>query len=104
MITCYARKRKSMNKKIKAEKNNKPLGLVIFVLGFLLLILAANVDRICYIVFLKQNGYGLKDIFVPWEIFFEYHTSGIGLFLTIVIAVLITVLILVLWRPFFNKK
>ena len=92
-----------MNKK-KSGKNNIPIRAMLFVLDFFLLILAANVDRICYISFLKKNGYGLKDIFVPWKIFVKYHTSGIGLFLAIVIAILMIAPVLIFLTSFLKKN
>lgn len=92
-----------MNKK-KSEKNNIPLGAMLFVLDFFVLILAAHVDRICYIAFLGRNGYGLKDIFVPWDMFVKYHTSGIGLFLAIVMFILIFAPVLMLWSSFLNEN
>jgi len=93
-----------MNRKNNPNRNNMPIGKKILGLNLLLLIFAGIFDRFFYIKFLRQNSYDFRDVFVPWKLLIEYHSSGIGLFMAIVMAVLIVILVMVLWRPFLNQK
>jgi len=58
-----------MNKK----QNIKAIGISILLTG-----LASIVDRICYLDFLKKNGYQPKDIIAPINLIIEYHLNFPG--------------------------
>ena len=93
-----------MSKQKKSKTDNKALWLKVFGINLMLLILAGMLDRIFYIKFLRQNGYDLKEVFVPWQMLFEYHLSGIGLYLAIAMCVPIMLSVLFFWGLFYNKK
>jgi hypothetical protein len=92
---------------LKGNSTPKWIGIMVFLVGIdlFVIVFALIIDKIFYVKFLSQNGYGLKDIFVPWDIWVKYHTSGIGLFILIVVALLIIILLLFfLIAPLIREK
>ncbi len=98
--------RKILKMKIQniSRSDRSSISQKIFIFNLLILILAGILDRLFYIKYLNQNGYGLKDVIVPWQMLIEYHSSGIGLFWAIIMCVSIVSVILILWGPFNLKR
>ena len=81
------------------SKSNSSTPTYVKIIGINLLIgtIAGIVDQIFYQKFLYQNGYNLKEIIVPWRLIVEYHSSGIGLLMFIVIVAVFLSMVITLW-------
>jgi hypothetical protein len=65
----------------KPEKTKTPAFLMVVAFLVLLSLFVGWINRVEYIRYLSREGYGLKDIVVPWGVWWRYKSTGRGLIL-----------------------